>query len=204
MEKDKVSEEVIMEVASQVFMEKGMAGARMQEIADRANINKAMLHYYFRSKEKLFDEVFKNAFQKFWPSVEAALLSAHKPEEVFQAIIDAYIRVLMESPYLANFILNEIQRDPDHLEKLMRETGLKPKMMLAFIESLIENGFLVKVDPREFMVNVLSLCLFPFAGQALISRLLWDNDSDSYQTFLSSRRDSIMHLIQKTYFIQQV
>lgn len=200
MEKDKLSEEVILEAARQIFMQKGMTGARMQEIADKAGINKAMLHYYFRSKEKLFDKVFKEAFKEFWPRAEAALLSAERPEEVFRRIINAYIDTFIEKPYLPNFILSEIHRDPDHLEKLMKETGIKPQMMLAFIEALMENGLLIKCDPRELMVNVLSLCLFPFAAQPLVSRLLWDNDSEAYKAFLKGRRESIMNIITQTYF----
>lgn len=202
MEKDRVSEEAILEAASQVFMVKGMAGARMQEIADKANINKAMLHYYFRSKQKLFDEVFKKVFREFWPKAEGALLSAKGPEEVLVTIVEAYIDIFMEKPYLPNFVLSEIHRDPDHLEKLMREVGLNPRLILTFIDGMIDHGFLIKTDPRDFLVNVLSLCFFPFAARPLVSRLIWDNDSEEYQKFLEARRDSIMNVIKKTYLTQ--
>ncbi len=64
------TEEQILKAARKLFENKGFNGARMQEIADEAGINKSLLHYYFRSKEGLFDQIFLEAFKDFWPSIE--------------------------------------------------------------------------------------------------------------------------------------
>jgi len=198
---ENVSEAVILKAAREVFMEKGMAGARMQEIADRAGINKAMLHYYFRSKEKLFDKVFKEAFDEFWPRIEEAMMSL-SPHEALAAIVDAYLSTFSGKPYLPNFILSELHRSPERIEFLMKDTGVNPKMIIVFLSGLMENGYLKKTDPRDMMVNILSLCVFPFAARPLMMRLLLGNDEKEWQSFIEGRKTSIMSVLEECYFIK--
>ncbi len=198
---ESVSEAGILNAARDVFMEKGMAGARMQEIADRAGINKAMLHYYFRSKEKLFDRVFVEAFKEFWPRVEEALL-IDSPYQAIDSIIEAYLKTFTQKPYLPNFILSELHRSPDRFEGLMKETGVNPQLIVAFLSRLMENGFLKQVDPREMMVNVLSLCIFPFAARPLMIRLLMANDEQEWEHFIQGRKRSIMNVVEQCYLIK--
>ncbi len=202
MMNEKISEEKILNAAREVFMEKGLDGARMQEIANKAGINKAMLHYYFRSKNKLFEKVFAEAFKDFWPQMESAILSERSSAEVFASIIEAYLTVFTQNPYLPNFILSEIHRSPEHLERLMKEIGLNPGMMIHFVDTLIENGFLKSMDSREFLINILSLCIFPFAARPLISRLMWENDDKEFELFVQGRKASIMHIIETCYIIK--
>ncbi|TAJ13188.1 TetR/AcrR family transcriptional regulator [Marinilabiliaceae bacterium JC017] len=195
------TEEKILKAARQVFTEKGMAGARMQEIADKAGINKAMLHYYFRSKEKLFDRVFKEAFGLFWPRVDQYLQTTTDLKTLLKAIVTSYIDVLIDQPFLPIFILNELHRNPDHLKRLFFETGVDPTQLLEIIKGEMAAGNIVEMDPRELLVNILSLSLFPFAARPLVSRILWDNDQESYVAFLKERKNTVYEFIVRAVFV---
>ncbi len=199
VDKENISEVTILDAARQVFMEKGMAGARMQEIADRAGINKAMLHYYFRTKEKLFDKVFQEAFREFWPIVEDAIL-IDAPEKAIRDIVEAYINVFSKKPYLPNFILGEMHRSPERIGGLMKDMGVDPMKVGHFLGKMIEQGKLKPVDPKEMIVTVLSLCVFPFAARPLLMRMILKEDNE-WQNFIDNRVDSVMSIIQQCYFL---
>nr|WP_321451394.1 TetR family transcriptional regulator [uncultured Carboxylicivirga sp.] len=198
---ENVSEQVILNAARDVFIQKGMDGARMQEIADKAGINKAMLHYYFRSKEKLFNKVFIEAFKEFWPQVEDAM-TIDSPYLAIQSIVEAYIDTFVKKPFLPNFILGELHRTPERFEVLMKEVGINPTVIISFLETLMEKGFLKKTDPQEMMVNIISLCVFPFAARPLMIRLLMNNDAEAWDQFIQKRKTSVMDIVKQCYFIK--
>ena len=118
-ENDKLTEEKIFEAATEVFVEKGMDGARMQDIANQAGINKALLHYYYRTKEKLFNAVFemiaRKIFKKFAPVFDENL----SLEEKIRFFFREHITFLQENPRLPGFILNEVNRHPERIKKLL-------------------------------------------------------------------------------------
>ncbi len=198
---ENATEHVILNAARIVFMEKGMDGARMQEIADKAGINKAMLHYYFRSKEKLFNKVFTEAFKEFWPQVEGALI-IENPYQAVESIVEAYIDTFINKPFLPNFILAELHRTPDRFELLMKEIGVNPKIIMTFLEKKMEEGYLKKTSSLNMIVNVISLCVFPFAARPLMMRLLMDNDEQTWDDFIQQRKESVMSVIKDCYFIK--
>src|ERR1700759_4757996 len=112
MRKDLSTEEKILSAAKKVFLTKGMDGARMQDIADEAGINKALLHYYFRSKDKLFEQIFLDVAGALLPRIFAILESDRGLFEKIESFCDEYISQLIETPYVPIFILNEIHRQP--------------------------------------------------------------------------------------------
>src|SRR5574339_606892 len=107
------SEEKILAAARKVFMEKGMAGARMQDIADEDGINKALLHYYFRSKDKLFETIFAETSSRFIPRM-TEILNADTPLfEKINTFCEAYISQIQQNPYMPLFLMNEANKHPD-------------------------------------------------------------------------------------------
>ena len=133
---DKTAQEKILAAAKKVFTTKGMAGARMQDIADEAGINKALLHYYFRDKDKLFEVVFMEEAQKFFPKINAIFNSDAPLFEKIENFVNEYIDEMLENPYLPWFVLNEINRDPDQfMYKIWGKENLpKPGKFLEQIE----------------------------------------------------------------------
>src|SRR5208283_4719482 len=111
---EKSTEEVIFDAARTVFIEKGFEGARMQEIALVAGINKALLHYYYRTKEKLFNAIFERVFSQFIPKVIEFMESDTGVLDKLSFFIETYIDVLLHNPFIPQFVINEINRNPAH------------------------------------------------------------------------------------------
>ena len=124
-ENDKQTEDKIFEAATEVFINKGMDGSRMQDIANHAGINKSLLHYYFRTKDKLFNAVFEKIaeqlFKRFAPVFDEKL----SLEEKIRFFYREHIEFLKNNPRLPSFILNEINRNPERIRKLLRTLILK-------------------------------------------------------------------------------
>jgi AcrR family transcriptional regulator len=188
---DLSQEQIILDAASTVFMRKGYAGARMQEIADEAGINKALLHYYFRSKELLFARIFSRAFRSFWPSIEPVLNSTNgNAREIIRAVVEGYVDLLEQMPYLPNFIISEINRDPAKVAGLIKESGIKPHMVIKAFEAAMDRGELVRMDVRELIIYMIGLCVFPVITKPLLGHLLFSN-SDEYKQFMSTRKETL-------------
>lgn len=103
----------ILEAAKAVFQQKGMNGARMQEIADKANINKALLHYYYRSKQLLFEAVFISAFSLLAPQLNKVLNDDSALFEKIENFTANYVSFVIKHPYLPNFVIQELTRNPE-------------------------------------------------------------------------------------------
>jgi TetR/AcrR family transcriptional regulator len=192
---DKSTEKTILEAAKRVFLLKGSDGARMQEIADEAGINKALLHYYFRSKEKLFDAIFQDAFQQFIPKV-AEIMTTDKPLfEKLEFFIDTYLAMLSNNPHVPGFVLHEINRNPEKIVNLFKISGIKPEYLGMAIAKEAEAGNIRPIDPIHLIINIIAMCLFPHVGRPIIQGFLFSNNSDAYQKFLSERNVEIKSFV---------
>jgi TetR/AcrR family transcriptional regulator len=190
-EKDKGAEEKILSAASKVFTTKGMAGARMQDIADEAGINKALLHYYFRDKDKLFEVVFMKEAQKFFPKINAIFNSDDPIFEKIENFVSEYIDEMVENPYLPWFVLNEVNRDPDQfMYKIWGTENLpKPAKFLEQIEKEVKKGTIKRIHPLHLLMNLLSMTIFPFVAKPMITRNMRMNDLQFWQAMEERRKE---------------
>lgn len=190
-EKEKQTEEKIAEAAREVFVEKGMTGARMQEIADRAGINKSLLHYYFRSKDKLFDFVFSKIMKKVGNMLGGIMEEGISIEDKMKSFVDTYIDLLLKNPFLPNFIFGEITRNPDGLIKRFSNANIKPSELLTPLENQLKNeGY--NINPHDFMLNLLSMVIFPVAARPIVERIIFEGDKTAYREYIKSRKQSIV------------
>ena len=196
------TEEKILAAARNVFIHKGMDGARMQEIADEAGINKALLHYYFRSKQKLFEAIFKSVFGKIMPNVMLMVNSDKPVEEKLGAFVENYIAILMTNPFLPTFILKEIHRDPEFLAGMIKESGINPQQIIAMFKQEMDNGTIRKMDPRDLIINIISLSVFPIAGKPLLSEMFFEKDKTNYDEFIQKRKVTIKEFILHSILIK--
>lgn len=194
LKKDTTEERILM-AAQHVFILKGMDGARMQEIADEAGINKALLHYYFRTKEKLFGAIFQNVFSKILPNLMELVDSEQAIEEKLAIFIDKYIDLLQRNPFLPTFILKEMNRDPKVLASLLKKNGVNPARIFAMFKREMEAGRIRKMDPRDLLINILSMSIFPIAAKPLMTVMFFDNDKKAYDEFISARKQSVKEFI---------
>ena len=193
--KDSSTEQNILNAAISIFQKKGMAGARMQEIANEANINKAMLHYYFRNKQQLFEAVFMQAFQKFAPQMNDIFNSEESVFEKIRGFADSYISFVIENPYLPTFLIQEININPDFAESFFNaHSAPNPALFEKQIAEAVEKGILRPTDPKQLLLNLFSLCAFPFVGSGLVKGVLKLN-KESFKALMEERKKLIPELI---------
>jgi TetR/AcrR family transcriptional regulator len=184
----------ILTLAAAVFYQKGLSGARMQEIADLAGINKAMLHYYFKSKEQLFDTVFQQALGQFLGGI-AQVLNGEAP---LQTKIEQYVayttKSLAETPGLAAFIVHELQQHPERLSiqfngrNLINLDSFRQQLAAANAQYQAPNA------AEHFFANMVALCVYPVLARPLLGRLLHQSEPQ-YRRFLQERTAHVTQLL---------
>ncbi|MCP3933686.1 MAG: TetR/AcrR family transcriptional regulator [Bacteroidetes bacterium] len=190
------TEEKILSAAKEIFTKRGFVAARMQEIADAAEINKGLLHYYFKSKDKLFQAVFEEAFLEFVVEINK-LFEANIPFfEKLEAIVESYLDMLLKNPALPSFIINEINRDPEKfIENTFKNMDLpNPLSFLGQIQLEIQAGNIRPVNPFHLLINIVSLCVFPFIARPLIQNLV-QIDRETYMKFMEDRKKEVVDFL---------
>lgn len=197
-ELEKSTEEIIFEAARTVFIEKGFEGARMQEIAEVADINKALLHYYYRTKEKLFNAIFERVFSQFIPKVLDFIESDKPILEKIEFFIHTYINVLLHNPFIPNFVINELNRNPAHITEMLEKHIIKSDAFGKFSALLhedIRKGNIRAIEPEQLLVNMLALCIFPFIARPIIKGIFFNDDKIKFQEFLEGRKKEVTSFI---------
>jgi AcrR family transcriptional regulator len=189
------TEDKILEAAKNVFVAKGMDGARMQEIADEAGINKALLHYYFRSKERLFEAIFGEIFKFAFPKLSRIILSDTGIVSKIEQFVDAYIDILIKHPFIPGFVMKELNRDPSGLFKLVVKFGLDPQPVLSHIQDAMDRGEIIQMKPQHLVANVVSMCIFPFAARPIISFVIFKDDKQALEAFYNERAEVIKKFV---------
>jgi AcrR family transcriptional regulator len=185
----------ILEAARHVFLQHGLEGASMQMIADKAGINKALLHYYYRSKGRLFEAVFLEAFNNMIPTLGKILESDMGIFEKIESFVDIYITGLIRYPQIPLFIMHELQRNPGRVVELISQSRMKPMVFAAQVKEEIRKGTIIEIDPLQLIVNLIALCIFPFAARPIIQGFIFGNDAARYDGFLESRKQELPRFI---------
>ncbi len=194
------TEQRILDAAKKIFMSKGMDGARMQEIADEAGINKALLHYYFRTKEKLFGAVFREAIDDFFPKVSGIMMANVHLFDKIRFFVHEYNKLLMSKPYIPGFIIMEVNRNPENILSVFRDYAEKISSqnlpaLAQQIQQMAEQNEIRPVDPRHLIMNMLSLVVFPIISRPIVKTILFQNNDEYYQQFLLQRAEIVSDTI---------
>jgi TetR/AcrR family transcriptional regulator len=189
-ENDKLTEEKIFEAATEVFIEKGMDGARMQDIANHAGINKSLLHYYYRTKDHLFDAVFEmiagQIFRKFAPVFDENL----SLEEKIRFFFREHITFLQKNPRLPSFILNELNRHPERIKKLIQRIDVNKLWTTLETQHKeeLEKYNITRENIPQLMTSIAAMSVFPFAGRALIASIMEKMGYD-FDDYIEERKE---------------
>jgi AcrR family transcriptional regulator len=201
---DKDTEEKILQAARTVFLRRGTAGARMQEIAEEAGVNQALLHYYFRSKEGLSAAVFQQVARQLFPRLFQTLGSDLPLSQKIDLIVNAYIDILSQNLFIPAYVLSELHHHPERAEQILASgMGSVPSEVLApviaklksQIDAAVKAGTMRPITPQEFIVNLLSLCVFPFAARPLLAVALGFDDA-RFAAFFKQRRKRLPEFIR--------
>lgn len=195
MVKNKNTEQTILNAARDVFLSKGFDGTRMQEIADEAGINKALLHYYFRNKDKLFGAVLNSIMQQIGP-VMFEFVKADIPLEIkITKFVEGYIEMIKKIPKLPLFILNEINVNPERILKHLNfRKFIDIKSFSEQIKKETDTDTIIDIDSRQLIVSILGMVIFPFAGKPIFQKNLKINDKE-WELFIEERKDILPKII---------
>lgn len=189
MEETRNTEQKIMEAAEGVFLTEGYAGARMQHIADKAGINKAMLHYYFRSKDKLFELILKHKMRQFVPQITHVLQDEQLSFlDKLDRFVLGYLDMLRKNPSIPLFILGTMNRNPHLMIHFKQEFG--PIIVQVMVEEM-RKGNIRTVNPHQFMLTLVGMCIFPFLARPIFLGT-FGMQQEAYDEILAERHVHVM------------
>ena len=200
--KDASTEEKIKNAARTVFQKKGYAATRTRDIAEEAGINLALLNYYFRSKEKLFEIVMFETLSGFVQGMTGIFNNETTAfEKKIELLADNYINFAIEFPNVPMFILSEVRNRPEDLfEKFPAKQLLANSVFVRQFKEKVATGEIKETNLLQFMMNLLSLIIFPFIGRPFLSVIGGLNDAQFVQ--LMQERKKLIPVWIKAMFIK--
>ncbi|MDR0414727.1 MAG: TetR/AcrR family transcriptional regulator [Prevotellaceae bacterium] len=190
---DSKTEQAILEAAKKVFLQKGLKGATTQEIADEAGVNKALLHYYYRTKESLYLAVFANLIKTNVPPIASILISRQPVAETVRRFVSAYFELLSSNFGLANFLIMDLQQNPARIIGLF--TQMDPSRIFRILNARLLREGITHITAEHLMMNMASMCFFPFIIRPLIEGALFKNDEAVKREFLAQRQQVVTEFI---------
>lgn len=186
---DQETRERILDAAHTVFIRKGTAGSRTQEVAAEAGVNKALVHYYFGTKAALADAIFERALGALVPRIFGILADPDRTiEEKIPAIVREQIDFHSARPYFAGYMVSELHAEPDRIARLLTGHGQIPLDVLRRqLQEGAKSGKFRRISPEQFVANMMGLLIFPFAIRPALCKLL-NLDATRWRAFLEERR----------------
>lgn len=186
---DKQTEQRIFEAATDVFEEKGMTGARMQDISNRAGINKALLHYYFRTKEQLFNAVFEMVAKKMFAKFTHIFEEDLPLEEKIRYFFREHIAFLQKNPRLPSFVLNEISQNPGRVKKILENIDYKIiwQRMMEKHKHEMHKYNITEGNLPQILTSIVSMSVFPFAAKGIFDAVFKDIGVD-FNKYIEERK----------------
>lgn len=185
------TEALIKEKAKELFFQKGDLKATTQEIADEAGVNRALIHYYFKSREQLLETLLDETIMEKRLRIRSILSSEMPFREKIARYIDAVVDYGLKYPFLENFIISETARYPEKVrDYCARDKAKSTDMIRAQLEVEIKQGKLAPISVEHFMVNLSALCNYPLLAKPVLQAIHGMTDA-SYQKFLKQRKQVI-------------
>lgn len=188
-EADAATRDRILAAAHRVFLRSGTAKARTQEIADEAGVNKALVHYYFGTKDALADAVFTAAAGQLMPRIFSILADPSRSiEEKVRAVVREQLDFHSERPYLAVYVLSEAHTQPERVRAILGQAGPAPIAALRKqLAAAIAAGEIRRISAEQFVVNLMGLLVFPFVVRPVLEILL-GLDASRFPAFIEARK----------------
>ena len=178
----------IIEAAKRVFVRKGYEAATMSDVAAEVGIGRTALHYYYRTKEILFDAIFGQLLSSLLPNIDRVLDEKSTMLEKMPVIVDLYMGIVRANPMFPNFVVGELNRDPERL--------FQPILRLRRqIEEEMDKGLLRKMPVIDLVSTLVSLVVFPLLIRKPLAAAFLDNDMGRFEEYMDRRRDLIVEVI---------
>ena len=198
------TEQKIIEAAQEEFMLKGFAGARTTAIAEKAGVTHAMFHYYFRTKEKIFEKIISQKMGLLASLIKESIISGNLPlEEKLRHIIDCHIDFISENPELPGFLVREIFGNQERLALVRSKIESFAPILVANLQNELDRGHnegkYRKIDARMLLIDIISLNVFAFMAAPLVNVVLsgFMDDKDTFRELRKKENfDTIMRKIK--------
>ena len=189
-------EKLIKNTAKKIFFVEGKLHATTQDIADAAGINRASIHYYYRSRKQLFDKVFEEAMDEFHAKLTVIVAQEEMPfRKLVETIIDFLLKKSMEHPFLELFLVAGLNTNPEmKYATLPEEARKRRKKLKGYIAEEVAAGNMKPIEPEHFIVNLISLCSFPFLAKPVVKNAV-ELSEEAYVKFIGQRKEVILKLI---------
>ncbi len=194
----KVTESEILEIARKHLVPQGFAAARMQEIADEAGINKAMLHYYFRSKNKLYEEIIVQTLNLIIPRFAAAIGHEGPFWDKIERIVHTYIDTLREHPDIPFFIMSELAQKRERFIELLKSKSSFFPSVQGFLIQMGEEmaaGNIKAFPPIHLLLNIMGMTVFPFMAKPVFMTI-FEVPEESFGELMEERKEVIVNFIK--------
>ena len=194
---DSKTEKIIFDAALDVFQKKGFAAAKLKEIAEQANINQSLLHYYFRKKEVLFKSVLKYKILEILGKITQVLKTTDSLFNNLDEVIKVYHDIFVDNPNMPLFLISELNNNPTIIRELFEAEEIN-RFRATIAEHLNKSDLKGhnKVPPEQILVSIASMVIFPFLAKEII-KLIFNLDESQSKEFIESRDQLLPELIKK-------
>ena len=190
----------IIEAAKQVFIRKGYAATTMSDVAAEVGIGRTALHYYFRTKDILFEAIFGQLLASFLPNIDRVLDEDRSILEKMPKLIDHYMWMVRSNPLLPGFIISELKRDPEYLFQTISKNPqqIQPVMRLRQqVEDEMERGLIKRIPIVDLLTTVVSMVVFPVLIQRPLMMSFMDNDVEQFDAYMERRKKLIVDVVMR-------
>jgi AcrR family transcriptional regulator len=190
-------ESKILEAATTVFTQKGLAGASMQDIADEARISRTSLHYYYRNKDKLFDTVFERVVDAFITQL-ISIMNADTPlAEKLKRFIDGYLDFMLDNPGYVSFMVHDLNVTPERMVKLILSRDFDVEKLKGQIIAEMKNNQRSEFDVAQFWASLIGMSIMPFVFKPMVTKFFLDESEDRFREFINNRKQHILDFLMK-------
>lgn len=190
----------IIEAAKLMFVQRGYEATKMGDIATEVGISRTAMHYYFRTKEMLFEAIFSQLMGLLLPNIDMIMRENTGIMEKLPKIITLYLSTLQANPLFPIFVINELHRAPEHLyQAILKDPArIMPIVRLRRqMEEEMEQGLLKKIPVIYVVSTLMGLLIFPLLARNPLTAIFMDGDDEQFQTFLSERKPFVIDVMRR-------
>lgn len=190
--RDTGTEQLIRDTAKRIFFSEGKLHATTQDIADAAGVNRTLVHYYFRSRDILFEKVVEEAKTDLRLTLDSALSGKLSFKQKLKKLIDVFLDETLAYPYRELFVITEAKRTNDDLGEAHHDQFIKP--FLAEIKAEMDKNNINRMDPRQYIMNLFSLMAYPVLAGSLNKSFLRLSDAE-FLKMMKQRKQIIFDMV---------
>ncbi len=198
--KDSDTEQMILEAAEKLFLEKGFAMTSTTEIAKKAGCNQALVHYYFRTKEKLFQAIFENKVSLLLSTFFQLSEKDIPFEEKLAKIVEAHFEIIRANPRIPFLVINELTTNPARIKKMARKMAMDKSILPKLKEQMeeeIQKGNVREMNPIDLLVTMVSLNVFLFLASPVMKNVLNISD-EQFEEIIENRKKENVFIILRS------